>query len=116
MRTIKKEVKDFLFLQSLFLYFSIIGIFTKKASTYNLFSYDFFKIYLIIISMLMLYAFLWQLALKKYSLFVAYSSKGMVILWSFLWAVIFFQEEIRLNNVIGAVIVITGIILVSKDE
>ena len=116
MRTIKKEIKGFLFLQSLFLYFSIIGIFTKKASTYNLFSYDFFKIYLIIISMLMLYAFLWQIALKKFSLFVAYSSKGMVILWSFIWAVLFFQEKIKVNNIIGAIIVIAGIILVSKDE
>jgi len=116
MEKIKKRIKDFLFLQSLFLYFSIINIFSKKASEFSLFSLEFFKIYLIVIFMLIFYAFLWQLALKKFSLFVAYSSKGIVILWSFIWAVLFFQEKIKANNIIGAIIVITGIILVSKDE
>jgi len=116
MEKIKKRIKNFLFLQSLFLYFSIISIFSKKASVYTLFSVKFFKMYLIVISMLIFYTFLWQLALKKFSLFVAYSSKGIVILWSFIWAVLFFQEKIKVNNIIGAIIVITGIILVSKDE
>ena len=116
MEKIKKRIKDFLFLQSLFLYFSIINIFSKKTSACTLFSLEFFKMYLVVISMMIFYAFLWQLALKKFSLFVAYSSKGIVILWSFIWAVLFFQEKIKVNNIIGVIIVITGIILVSKDE
>jgi drug/metabolite transporter (DMT)-like permease len=54
--------------------------------------------------------------LKKFSLFVAYSSKGIVILWGLIWAVLFFQEKIKINNIIGAVIIIIGIVLVSKNE
>ncbi len=116
MEKIKKRIKDFLFLQSLFLYFSIISIFSKKASACTLFSLEFFKMYLVVISMLIFYSFLWQLALKKFSLFVAYSSKGIVILWGLIWAVLFFQEKIKINNIIGAVIIIIGIVLVSKNE
>ena len=46
MEKIKKRIKDFLFLQSLFLYFSIINIFSKKTSACTLFSLEFFKMYL----------------------------------------------------------------------
>ena len=39
----------------------------------------------------------------------------MAILWSLVWAVIFFHEKITVNNVLGVLIVLAGTILVNTD-
>jgi uncharacterized membrane protein len=62
-----------------------------------------------------IYAILWQQIIKKFERSVAYANKGSLIIWTFIWAVLFFQETITVNNILGAVLVIVGIVLVFKD-
>ena len=66
--------------------------------------------------MLGLYALGWQQVLKKMSLFMAYSGKAVVILWGLLWGVLLFQETITIRKIIGAVIIMFGIVLYTCSE
>jgi drug/metabolite transporter (DMT)-like permease len=61
------------------------------------------------------YALLWQKALKHFPLVPAYSNKGVVVLWNLVWAVVLFGESVTPENLIGASLVIAGIVVVSAD-
>lgn len=106
---------NFIYLQLIFFIYSFLGILSKKASQYNVFSQEFVKFYAAELFIIFIYAFLWQQIIKKIDIVVAYSSKGIVTIWMLIWSVIFFNESIKLNNVIGAIIIILGIGMVSKD-
>ena len=62
------------------------------------------------------YAILWQQMIKRFDLSVAYANRSMAILWSLVWAVVFFHERITINNVLGVLIVLAGTVLVNTDE
>jgi len=55
------------------------------------------------------YAFFWQKVLKRFDLSVAYANTGMYVVWTMAWAALFFGESIRLNNLLGAAVVILGV-------
>ena len=98
-----------------FLVYSFVGVFSKTVALQEYFSLRFFIYIGIVIFILFIYALLWQQVLKQFSLIKAYSSKGIVVMWNMLWAVIFFGESITINNVIGGTIIIVGIAVVSSD-
>ena len=50
------------------------------------------------------------------SLFRAYSGKAVVILWGILWGALLFQEAVTPRKIIGAVVIMAGIILYSAAE
>mgnify|MGYP001022902197 CR=1 FL=1 len=106
---------DIAFLQLSILILSLAGILAKKASTVGFLSVEFITYYSLIILIMAVYAILWQQIIKKFELSVAYANKGTVIIWTFIWAVIFFQETITLYNILGAILVLTGIVMVFKD-
>lgn len=102
------------------LQFSIIilsfgGIFAKKASSYGFLDVEFIAYYSLILLIMVIYAILWQQILKKFILSVAYMNKGTIIIWTFIWARLFFYENITFNNILGAVLIIAGIVMVFKD-
>ena len=113
--TIIKNIKDILYLQLIFVLFSFIGVIAKTASQYDLFSTGFIKCYILELLLIIIYAYFWQKIIKNAKLVVAYSNKGTVIIWNLLWATLFFQENININNIIGSVIIIFGIVLVTSD-
>jgi drug/metabolite transporter (DMT)-like permease len=113
--TIIKNIKDILYLQLIFVLFSFIGVIAKTASQYDLFSKGFIKCYILELLLIIIYAYFWQKIIKNIKLVVAYSNKGTVIIWNLLWAILFFQENININNIIGSVIIIFGIVLVTSD-
>ncbi len=63
-----------------------------------------------------IYAILWQQAIKKIDLSIAYANKAMGVLWSMIWAVIIFHNQITLQNVIGVLLVIAGTIVLNSSE
>ena len=113
--TIIKNIKDILYLQLIFVLFSFIGVIAKTASQYDLFSKGFIKCYILELLLIIVYAYFWQKIIKNVKLVVAYSNKGTIIIWNLLWAILFFQENININNIIGSVIIIFGIVLVTSD-
>jgi len=74
------------------------------------------KYYTFEIIILGIHAVLWQQVLKRFDLTIAYSHFGMTIIWNFLWSSMFFFEKISKFNVIGAVIIVIGIMLVISDD
>ncbi len=110
-----KALKKIVFLQLVYIYFSTIGIISKKAAQLDFFSFQFIVLFLGLLILMFIYAILWQRVLKNTSLFIAYANKGTSILWTLLWASLFFNESISIQNIIGVLLIIIGIAVVAKD-
>lgn len=112
----KISIKDILFLQAVIVIFSISSVIAKFASGQAFLSSQFFLFYGLEIGALGVYAILWQQAIKKIDLSIAYANKAMCVLWSMIWAVVIFHNEITLQNVIGVILVIAGTIVLNSSE
>ena len=53
---------------------------------------------------------------QKISLSTAYANKSVYLLWSQVWAVIIFHENLSLQNIIGILIVLIGVWMVQRYE
>ncbi len=119
-KQIKKKIsiKNILLLQAVVIIYTLSGVAGKIASTNELLSFKFILFYVIEIAILGIYAILWQQIIKRVDLSTAYANRAIAILWSMLWAVIFFHENITIQNIIGVIIVLVGMIIVNgeKDE
>lgn len=93
-----------------FLVYSSANIFMKLSSSGdNLIATLFFLI--CAFGVLGIYAILWQQILKHISLTTAFMFKSITVLYGMLFAAMLFKEHITMNNMIGAVLIITGIII-----
>ena len=108
--------RRFLLLQSGYFVFSLSGILLKSGSNFSVFSTGFLLRYGASLLCVFLFALLWQQVLREYELTTAYAWRGVLFLWTFLWAVLFFGESVTLNNVIGAAVILCGVFLVSRGE
>jgi drug/metabolite transporter (DMT)-like permease len=108
----KAGTKDYLALHLAIIIFSLCGIASKTAAMKEFMSLSFFLWYGLDILCLGIYAVIWQQVLKKISLTTAFCNKAVSITWSMLWGCLIFKETITLQNLIGAVIVIIGVIIV----
>ncbi|WP_088005192.1 EamA family transporter [Bacillus mycoides] len=112
----KPTIKNYVFLHVAFLIYSIILVYMKWASKFPVTSISFFVAYFGLIVLLFGYAILWQQVIKNFEISKAYSHRGIIILWSMLWSVFLFGDTIQWNNLLGAAIIIVGIVVVTKDE
>ena len=112
----KIKVKDILILQLIVLVYTLSGVAGKFASGNEFLSWRFILFYGLELVILGVYALLWQQAIKKFDLSVAYANRAVAILWSMLWAVLFFSEKIKVTNIIGVIIIIAGTIIVNGDK
>lgn len=106
------NIFPFIVLHGIFLFYSLGGIASKLASGQPFLSFRFCLFYGAVLFVLFVYAILWQQAIKKFPLTVAYSNKAATIVWGMIWGKMFFQEIIKWNMMLGTVIVISGIIIV----
>ena len=53
--------------------------------------------------------------IKKFDLSIAYANRAIALLWSMVWAAVFFHEGITVQNIIGVLIVLAGTIIVNSD-
>ncbi len=111
-----KLKKEYILLYGAFVVYSTSTVFAKLASQAGFGEINFYVFCALEVVCLGIYALLWQQVLKRFSLVTAMSSKGVVVIFSLCWAVMLFGEKITRNNLIGAVLIIVGIRLVSKDE
>lgn len=106
------KLKPFCVLQIGYLVFSFSSVFLKIASGYMLFSVLFFVFFVASMLCALSFAIIWQRVLCVYDLIFAYAWKGVLFLWIFVWSVVFFDETITRNNLIGTVLVLSGIVAV----
>ena len=115
----KIKYKSLLMLHVNILIFSLTGIFSKCAAN-SVNQNGIFDVHTMLFSSLMvfncgIYAIFWQQTLKKFDVHVAYAHKAVYNIWSLLWAVLIFSEQITIGNIIGTALIIIGIV-VMQDE
>ena len=93
------------------LLYASVSIFTKLASQQEFLSWNFMLGVMGAVGAMGLYAVLWQQVLKRIELSVAYMFKGTSLIFVMLLAYVLFGEQITWNNVLGAIIIIVGIVL-----
>ena len=93
------------------LLYSIVGVFTKLASQQDFFSWGYLLSFGGAVGVIGVYAILWQQVIKRIELSTAYMFKGTTIIFTMLFAYWLFGEQITWNNILGAVIIIIGIVL-----
>lgn len=112
----KITLKDVLYLQFVVMIYTLSGIVAKFASGQVFMSWKFILFYGMEIVCLGIYAILWQQAIKRVELSIAYANKAMGVLWSMIWAVLIFHNQITVQNIIGVVLVIAGTVVLNQSE
>jgi drug/metabolite transporter (DMT)-like permease len=113
---VKNSAREYAVLHVSFIVYSVTALLSKLAGGKPLFSADFFMFAALVFASLVLYAFIWQKALKVFPLVKAYSNKAVVIIWNLLWASVLLGERITWENLIGSAIIMAGIVMVSGDD
>ncbi len=108
-------MKDILILQLIIMIYTFSSICAKLASGQEtVFRLLFFTGLEFLC--LAVYAILWQQAIKKFDLSVAYANRAMVLLWSMIWAVLVFHDTITLKNILGVALVIAGTFVINTEK
>lgn len=106
-----KTLKPYLILNLILLFYSLSGICSKTASGKQFLSFEFILFYGLVLLILAVYAVLWQQVIKRIPLNIAYANKAVTLVWGMVWGAVVFKERISLANIIGAVIVLAGVLL-----
>lgn len=114
--TDNSKIKYLIVLHIELLLFSLGGICSKLAGQHEFLSFWFIFFYGLVVLNLGVYAIVWQQIIKKLPLNTAYSNKAVTIAWGMLWGFLFFHETIKWNMILGAAIVIIGVIIVVRAD
>lgn len=112
----RKHLKILLALHLLLMVYSMSGICSKLASRAPFLSFQFCLYYAAIIGLLGLYAIGWQQIIKRLPLTTAFSNKAVTVVWGIIWGAAFFQEPITVKKVVGAALIIAGVVLYARAD
>ncbi|MFR0909372.1 transporter [Eubacterium sp.] len=110
------KLKTILALHIILVIYSTSTIFSKLASGQQFLSFKFCLYYGLIIVLLGVYAIGWQQIIKRMPLTAAFANKAVTVVWGIIWGFIFFHEPITAGKVIGAVLVIVGIVMYAMAD
>lgn len=96
----------------LFVY-SLSGLFSKNASMQPFLSFEFCALYAGMLAVLAIYAIGWQQILKRLPLTLAFANKAITVVWGIVLGALFFGESVTWPMIVGAVLVIAGVVLFS---
>ena len=111
-----KKIIWFILIHALLFFNSFGGIFSKMASGEKFLSFRFVLFYGLMICILGVYAIVWQQILKHIPLTTAFCNKSVGIIWGILWGYLFFHEAVKWNMLLGAAIVIVGVVIVVMSD
>lgn len=105
------KLKTLLLLHLLLVFYSVSGILSKLAAGAGFFSWQFVLLYAGMICILGIYAIGWQQVLRHMPLTSAFANKAITIVWGIVWGALFFAEPITIPKVIGALLIMGGVVL-----
>lgn len=121
--------KDMLMLQIVFLIYSFTSLAQKLMSSYlpkgaaslpellqQLFNVKLIISGVLVVTLLGVYALLWQQVIKRFELSVAYANKAVTLLWALVWGMLIFHEELTVGKVVGILVVMTGIYILNTGK
>lgn len=106
-----RQTKSYLLLHILLIFFSAAPVCAKLAGQKEFMSLPFLFYYGVSVAILGIYALVWQQIIKGMPLTAAYANRAVTVVWGIVWGVAFFGEKPRLPQVLGAGIIIAGVIL-----
>lgn len=112
----KTNARTIVCLHVLLMVFSALGVCSKIAAAQPFLSFKFILFYGIVILNLGIYAICWQQIIKRMPLVVAFANKAVTVVWGIVWGWMFFGEAITAGKIIGAVVIICGILLVVTEK
>ena len=98
-------------LHLLLMLYSCSGILSKIASGLPFMGWQFILCYGAMIGILGIYAIGWQQVIKRMPLTSAYANRAVTVIWGIIWGALLFHEEISPLKVLGALIVLSGVVL-----
>lgn len=111
-----KKIKTLFVLHILLMVYSTSGIFAKYAGMSDAGSPHFFLCYGLMLVVLAIYALGWQQILKRVPLTTAFSNKAVTVVWGIIWGLVFFGESVTPLKIVGAVIVILGVVIYTRED
>lgn len=100
--------------------FSLTSVFSKAASVYynkeGLWSPRVFLFLFLMVANCGVYALLWQKVIKHFELNVVYANREIYMVWSQIWAVTIFGENLSVSNIVGLLMVMIGVLMVVTHE
>lgn len=108
------RAKDIIALVGINMLYACTGICTKMAAMETQFSWPYLLWFGGAVAIIGAYAILWQQVLRRIDLGTAYMFKGTTLIFTMLIAALLFGESITIPNIIGSVIIITGITILSR--
>lgn len=115
-----EKIKNYILLHLNILLFSFTGVFSKAASVqFNKYGLKGVLLYIFVLLMFLncfVYALAWQKVIKRFELNVAYANKTVYLIWSQIWAVMIFKENLSVRNMIGLIVVLVGVLVVQRYE
>lgn len=111
----KSKVKNIVFLHICIFIYSLTTLTAKITSAYDFLSFEYIAGYAVMVLILGVYAIVWQQAIKPFPAAVSYSNKSVTTIWTLIFSAVLFGERITLNNIIGTIFIIAGVIMVARD-
>ncbi|WP_304425651.1 EamA family transporter [uncultured Adlercreutzia sp.] len=110
------RAKTLIALHLLLLFYSLSGILSKNAAHEPFLSPLFIVLYGGMLLILFVYAIGWQQILKRLSLSMAFANKAVTVVWGMVWGALIFGESISVVNLMGAAMVIAGVVLYARAD
>ena len=107
------KIKNIILLQAVIMIYTISSVMSKEASASGGDLLRFLFFFGMEFAVLGVYAVLWQQMIRRFELSVAYANRSMAVVWSMVWAVLFFHDTITLQNIAGVVLVMTGTLIIN---
>lgn len=96
--------------------YSMSEICSKKAAGESFLSVRFYLYYGTVILLLGVYAIGWQQVIKRIPLTTAFANKAVTVVWGLVWGALFFREAVTPGKLLGAALVIAGVILFERAD
>ena len=112
----KTGIKTIILLHLLMTVYSANGIVSKMAAANEVLSFKWCLFYGIELVILAIYALGWQQIIKRMDLTTAYANKAVTVIWGLVWGLIFFGEKVTAGKLIGAALVVAGVVLFSISD
>ena len=113
--TKKKKLMPFIALHVLVFLYSLGGICSKTAASKEFLSFEWILLYGGLLFILAIYAVAWQQIIKWMPLNTAYTGKSVGVIWTMMWGVLIFHEQLTVYNIISAALIIAGVVLMTTS-
>lgn len=112
----KSDYKTYVVLHIMIFLYSCGSVLSKTAAGSEFLSLKFCLCYVGFVAVLGIYAIGWQQVIKRMDLTAAFANKAVTIVWGILWGMLLFGEKITIGKVVGAALVIAGVILFVTEK